>query len=73
MVLGLDSTDKPSQIYGGLYGVHTSNPVTPGECPASVSPVIPDRVAVLGLAQLVLSALLIFHLLLALRNHVRIK
>ncbi len=73
LFLGLDSTGKLNQIYACLYGIHGHVSETPGTLPTSFVPVIPDGVALLSLLQLVISAVLIFLVLLALRNYFRIK
>ena len=58
---GFGSADKLKQFYACLYG---------GQAAA---PVIPDAVSFAGVAQALYSAVLIFLLLLAVRNHFRIK
>ena len=61
---GIGSGDKTRQIYACLYGVHSERPFRPR---------IPDTVALMGYGQTLVSAIFIFLLLLALRNHFRIK
>ena len=70
---GLGSREKLNQIYACLYGVHDTAVTTAGPLPAGFIPKIPDLVSGLGLAQLVISAVLIFLVLLALRNQFRIR
>ena len=70
---GLGSREKLNQIYACLYGVHDTAVTTAGPIPAGFIPKIPDLVSGLGLAQLVISAVLIFLVLLALRNQFRIR
>jgi uncharacterized protein YjbI with pentapeptide repeats len=61
---GVASSEKLNQIHACLYGIHGGGPPE--------SPVIPDAVDFLGIAQLLVSLVLIFLLLLAVRNHFRI-
>ena len=69
---GVGSTEKLNQIYACLYGIHGETaPVA--ELPASFTPVIPDAVDYLGIAQLLLSLLLLFLFLLSVRSHFRIR
>ena len=67
---GGGSAARLDQIYACLYGIHDS---AAGELPARLRLVIPDAVAFAGVMQSLLSAVMIFLLLLALRNHFRIK
>lgn len=62
---GVASAEKLNQIYACLYGTTSINSRT--------APVIPDVVDYLGIAQLLLSLVLIFLFLLAVRNHFRIR
>ena len=64
---GIASSEKLNQIYACLYGVHD------GIEPGRITPIIPDAVDYLGMVQLVLSLLLLFLFLLAVRNHFRIR
>ena len=75
LFIGLDSTDKLNQIYACLYDVFTEpgTKIEPGGLTAGFIPVIPDSIAFLSIVQLLLSAVLIFLFLLAVRNHFRIK
>ena len=73
LFFGLDSTQKLNQNYACLYGVHDSATTTAGPLPTGYIPKTPDSVAFTSLAQLALSAVLIFLVLLALRNRFRIK
>jgi hypothetical protein len=70
---GLVPINKLNQIYACLYGILPTDAAQPGQLPTSFSPVIPDGVMALGFLQQPLSAVLIFLLLLAIRNHFRIK
>ena len=65
---GIGSVDKTRQIYACLFGIHETGPLA-----KSFQPIIPDSVSVLGIVQFVWSAAMIFLVLLALRNHFRIK
>ncbi|MDP2620105.1 MAG: pentapeptide repeat-containing protein [Hyphomicrobiales bacterium] len=64
LVLGFVAPEKLNQAYACLYGVVS------GDNPA---PAIPDAVAFAGIGQTLISAVLIFLMLLAIRNHFRIK
>jgi len=64
---GIASSEKLNQIYACLYGVHD------GIEPGRITPMIPDAVDYLGMVQLVLSLLLLFLFLLAVRGHFRIR
>jgi len=68
------SADKIKQSYACLYGVHVQpNELQPSVLDKTFQPVIPDFVALIGVGQLLLSTILIFLILLAVRNHFRIK
>ncbi len=67
---GGGSAARLDQIYACLYGIHDN---AAGELPARLRLVIPDTVAFSGVAQSLWSVIMIFLLLLALRNHFRIK
>ncbi len=67
---GGGSAARLDQIYACLYGIHDN---AAGELPARLRLVIPDAVAFSGVAQSLWSVIMIFLLLLALRNHFRIK
>ncbi|QLH40724.1 MAG: hypothetical protein HWD60_19765 [Defluviicoccus sp.] len=69
---GVGSTEKLNQIYACLYGIH-GEAASRGDLPARFTPVIPDGVDYLGIAQLLLSLLLLFLFLLAVRSHFRIR
>jgi uncharacterized protein YjbI with pentapeptide repeats len=69
---GLDSTDKLNQLYACLYGIYPASKALHGSLPDQFTPVIPDFASLLGLAQLLYSAVLLFLFLLAVRNHFRI-
>lgn len=64
LVFGFVAPEKINQTYACLYGV------APG---AKSATMIPDAVAFAGIAQTLISAVLIFLLLLAIRNHFRIR
>ena len=68
---GLGGPEKLNQVYRCLYGVEgTKNAGFPE---TRLPPHIPDNVAVWSFFQTIISAVLIFLFLLALRNHFRIK
>lgn len=73
LFFGLDSTDKLNQIYACLYGLHPKSKIEANSLPDQFSPVIPDIVGFLGLLQLLISAILVFLFLLAVRNSFRIR
>jgi len=64
---GIASSEKLNQIYACLYGIPLA------VFPDRFTPVIPYSVHYLGMAQLVLSLLLLFLCLLAVRSHFRIR
>ena len=70
---GLGAPEKLNQVYRCLYGVEGA--VTPGsDFPLErLPPRIPDRIAFYSVLQTLISAVLIFLFLLAVRNHFRIK
>jgi hypothetical protein len=68
---GLGQDQRIDQAYACLYGVTTLDASL--ENHAKAIPVIPDGVAYLGITQSLISAVLIFLSLLAVRNHFRIK
>lgn len=70
---GSGSATKLDQIYACLYGVYGDPATTPASLPARFQPVIPDAIAFAGVAQNLWSAVMLFLLFLALRNHFRIK
>jgi hypothetical protein len=69
----LDSTENLNRIYACLYGVHEKAVTTAGPLPPAFLSNIPKIVIFMGLAQQFISAVLIFLVLLALRNRFRIK
>jgi hypothetical protein len=69
---GVASADKLDQIYACLYGIQGESP-TSGDLPDRFTLVIPDAVDYIGIGQLLLSLVLIFLFLLAVRNHFRIR
>ena len=70
---GSGSATKLDQIYACLYGIHGGATMTPAPLPAPFQPVIPDAIAFAGVLQNLWSAVMLFLLFLALRNHFRIK
>ena len=70
---GSGSATRLDQIYACLYGIHGGPAMTPAPLPARFQPVIPDAIAFAGVAQNLWSAVMLFLLFLALRNHFRIK
>jgi len=68
---GLGGPEKLNQIYRCLYGVEGTK--TAGFPETRLPPHIPDNVAVWSFFQTILSAVLIFLFLLAVRNHFRIR
>ena len=70
---GIDPIQKLNELYACLYGVYPLGNTTPNVLPAQFVPIIPESVALLGILQFLLSALLIFLFFLAMRNHFRIK
>jgi len=70
---GVGSSDKLKQNYACLYGIYTDEALKPGRLPRSFTPKIPDAVAFVSVVQIALSRALLFLLLLAVRNHFRIK
>ena len=69
------STAKQNQIYRCLYGVEgrEGEDALAAKLRARLLPKVPNGIAFLGLVQNLFSAVLIFLLLLAVRNHFRIK
>lgn len=61
VISGLGRSEKLMQSYACLYGKN------------ELDPIMPDAVVFVGIAQTILSAVLIFLFLLALRNYFRIK
>ena len=70
---GSGSATRLDQIYACLYGIYGGPAMTPAPLPARFQPVIPDAIAFTGVAQNLWSAVMLFLLFLALRNHFRIK
>ncbi len=64
LVFGFVASEKVNQTYACLYNVDPGGKLTS---------VIPDAVVFAEIAQTLISAVLIFLLLLAIRNHFRIK
>ena len=70
---GSGSATRLDQIYACLYGIHGDGAMTPAPLPARFQPVIPDAIAFAGVLQNLWSAVMLFLLFLALRNHFKIK
>ncbi len=68
---GLGAPEKLNQIYRCLYGVEGAE--TAGFPETRLPPHIPDRIVFYNVLQAIISAVLIFLFLLAVRNHFRIK
>ena len=73
LFFGLDSSDKLTLNYACLYDVISQKKPLPGQLPGRFYLDVPDSVIVYGIAQHIISAVLVFLLLLAVRNHFRIK
>ena len=69
---GLGAPEKLNQVYRCLYGVDKCASSS-GFPKSRLPPRIPDNVAFFGMLQTILSTVLIFLFLLAVRNHFRIK
>ncbi len=69
---GVGSAEKLNQIYACLYGIY-GDANAGNQLPARYTPIISDTVDYLGIGQTLLSLLLLFLFLLAVRNHFRIK
>ena len=70
---GIGSSGKVEQLYACLYGIHAHAPTENVRLPTGFTPVVPDGVALAGVVQFVVSAVLIFLFVLAIRNYFRIK
>ncbi len=70
---GLNSPRKLDELYACLFGLKAGTTGPLGELPLRYVPEIPNVVSLLGLLQLLISSILIFLLLLAVRNQFRIK
>ena len=70
---GIGSSGKLEQVYACLYGIHPVTSLEDGGLPVGFTPVIPDGVALAGVAQFIVSAVLVFLFVLAIRNYFRIK
>ena len=70
---GVGSSETVDQIYACLYGTAMSQMPTQGTFPATGTPGVPYAVALVGVAQFFVSAILIFLMVLAIRNWFRIK
>ena len=71
-VAGIASTGKLPQAYACVYGLDADTTSTLGPSASTNAPIIPDWVVVLGFCQSVVSAVLVFLALLAVRNRFRI-
>lgn len=69
-LVGVGSTEKLNEIYACLYGLHEGDRIASSQ---RYAPVIPLSVELVGIVQTLISLLLIFLLLLALRNNFRIR
>ena len=70
---GIGSSGNLERAYACLYGMHSQNPSEQEPMLSASSPNIPASVAFLGAIQFLLSAVLIFLLVLAMRNWFRIR
>jgi hypothetical protein len=73
LFFGLDSSDKLTLNYACLYGVVTQQSAPPGQLPMRFYLDVPNSVIAFGIAQHIISTVLLFLVLLAIRNHFRIK
>lgn len=71
LFIGWEQSEKINQYYACLYGVEAS--YRSAQKGTAFTPAIPDRVFVWSLFQTLISAVLIFLFLLAVRNHFKIK
>lgn len=70
---GIGSSGKLDQVYACLYGTPSVDASAANPTPIPLSPPIPDSVAFLGALQFLVSAVILFLLVLAIRNWFRIK
>ena len=74
LFLGGASIEKTNQLYACLYGIHGRAAGAGNDTlPAAYRPIIPNWVVLIELTQQFVSAVLIFLILLAIRNHFRIR
>ena len=71
-VAGIASTGKLPQAYACVYGLDADTTLTFGPSASTNAPNVPNGVVLLGLCQSVVSAVLVFLALLAVRNRFRI-
>ena len=71
-VAGIASTGKLPQAYACVYGLNADIASTLGPSASKTAPIVPDGVVLLGFCQSVVSAVLVFLALLAVRNRFRI-
>ena len=72
-IVSIDQSEKVTQAYACLYGIYGKASSYGGLAEQQLIPVIPDTVIFAGVGQSVLSAALVFLLLLALRNQFKIR
>lgn len=73
LFFGQDASDKLELNYACLFNVVTQHAAPSGKLPSSFHLDVPYSVILLGAAQHIITAVLLFLLLLAIRNHFRIK
>ncbi|MEQ9248067.1 MAG: pentapeptide repeat-containing protein [Nitratireductor sp.] len=73
LVFGAIPATKLNQMYSCLYGTHLTDVSQLQALPGGLSPIVPDSITAIGIFQYLVSAALVFLLLLAIRNHFRIK
>lgn len=71
LFLGIVPAEKINQAYACLYGLDES--YSAARRGSDLIPVVPDAVAIAGIVQALLSAILIFLFLMVMRNHFRIR
>jgi hypothetical protein len=69
IIPGLTAVEKREQAMGCLYGWHAPNPKQPD----TFAPFVPNSVAIIGILQQLISILLIFLFILAVRSKFRIR
>ena len=67
------ASGKLDEALACLFGIQWQAPDSSNDLPLRFRPNVPNGIVYLGLLHQILSAVLIFLLLLALRNHFRIK
>ena len=71
-VAGIAATGKLPQVYACVYGLDADTASPLGRSASTNPPIVPDAVVLLGFCQSVVSAVLVFLALLAVRNRFRI-